>query len=181
MEQLSYGIERPLDLLEKLKWDANKLTDSPHPYDVFNFILTASVLSEWIQKFYSSNSAPESFSAPNKERNTWLLPEHSSKWIIDTSCLPNPHCEPKRHISNALSICTHTANASKHFYWADRGDITAIGSDPPIGDWYQWFFTSTAPDLYLDFQGENNGLRQIKGILMQFYAGLIEYLDGLRA
>lgn len=56
----------------------------------------------------------------------------------------------------------------------------AIGENPPIGDWYAWFFTSRGSDLYLDFQGENYGLQQIKGILIQFHTGLIEYLDGLQ-
>ena len=180
MEQLSYGIERPSDLLAKLRWDGDKLTESPHPYDVFNFVLTAAVLAEWIQKFYSSDSAPEPFSAPNKTHKVWLLPNMSPLWIGDTSCLPNPHCDFNRHIANTLSICAHTANASKHFHWKDRGDITAIGEKPPIGNWYQWFFTSRASDLYLDFQGENYGLQQIKGILLQFYTGLIEYLEGLQ-
>ena len=181
MQQLSYGIERPHDLLVKLRWDADKLNASPHPYDVFNFVLTAAVLAEWIQKFYLSEFVPEPFSAPTKERKDWLLPNGSSQWIVDTRCLPNRHCDFRRHIANALSICTHTANASKHFHWQDRGDINAIGENPPISDYYQYFFTSTAPDLYLDFQGENYGLQQIKGILLQFYTGLIEYLDGLRA
>jgi hypothetical protein len=180
MKQLSYGIDNPRNLLAKLKWDANKLTESPHPYDVFNFILTAAILAEWIQKFYVSESAPEPFSAPTKKRHTWLLPDGSSQWIVDTSCLPNPHCDFRRHIANALSICSHTANATKHFHWHDRGDIIAIGEDPPIGDWYQYFFTSTDADIYLDFQGESYGLQQIKGILIQFYEGLIEYLDKLR-
>lgn len=180
MEQLSYGIAQPSDLLAKLRWDADKLTKSPHPYEVFNFILTAAVLAEWIQKFYSSDSAPEPFSAPTKRRKVWLLPSMSPKWIGDTSCLPNRHCDFKRHIANALSICAHTANASKHFHWNDGGDITAISENPPIGDWYQWFFTSRESDLYLDFQGENYGLQQIKGILIQFHTGLIEYLDSIQ-
>ncbi len=178
MEQFSYGIERPSDLLSKLKWDAEKLTRTPHPYDVFNFILTAAVLAEWIQKFYSSASVPEPFSGPKNE--VWVLPNMSPQWIVNTHCLPNPRCDFKRHITNVLSICAHTANASKHFHWADRGHITAIGSDPPISNWYQYFFTSREPDIYLDFQGENYGLQQIKGILLQFYAGLIEYLEGLQ-
>ena len=180
MWHFSYGIAQPSDLLAKLRWDANKLTDSPHPYDVFNFVLTAAVLAEWIQKFYSSDSVEEPFSAPTKERQDWQIPEMSPKWIRDTSCIPNRFGDFKRDIANALSICTHTANASKHFHWADRGNITAIGADPPISDFYQYFFTSTAPDLYLDFQGENYGLQQIKEILLQFYAGLIEHLDGLQ-
>lgn len=178
MAQFSYGIKRPADLLAKLKQDGEKLTTSPHPYDVFNFIVTAAVLAEWIQKFYCSSSVPKSFSAPGKECKTWLLPEVSPQWITDTTCLPNRGCDFKRHISNVLSICMHTANASKHFHWQDQGEIKAIGSSPPIRNYSQWFFTSTVPDLYLDFEGENYGLQQIKNILLQFYAGLIEYFEG---
>lgn len=179
MAHLSYGIERPSDLLSKLNWDAKKLTSSTHPYDVFNFMLTAAVLAEWIEKFYLSASVPEPFSVPTKDRKTWMLPSISPQWIADTSCLPNPHNGVLRHIENALSICRHTANASKHFDWNDRGDVSAIGRDPPIHDWYNYFFTSTAPDLYLSFQGENYGLQQIKGIVLQFYAGQIAYLDSV--
>lgn len=177
MKHFSYGISKPSDLLAKLNWDAEKLTQSPHPYDVFNFILTAAVLAEWIQQFYRSGSAPEPFTAPKKAGSSWRLPEMSRQWISDTACLPNRHCDVRRHISNALSICTHTANASKHFHWKDHGHLQAIGTNPPIGNWYQFYFTSRMPDLYLDFQGENYGLQQIKGILLQFYAGLIAYLD----
>ncbi|WP_348945179.1 hypothetical protein ABHF33_00800 [Chitinibacter sp. FCG-7] len=39
MQALSYGIKQPSDLLAKLKWDADKLTESPKPYDVFNFVI----------------------------------------------------------------------------------------------------------------------------------------------
>lgn len=181
MQQLSYGIERPSDLLAKLKWDADKLTEKPHPYDVFNFVLTAAILAEWIQRFYASNSAPQPFSAPTGGRKEWLIPETAAEWIHDHSCLPNRYCDYRRHITNVLSICAHTANATKHFHWHDGGDITAIGDDPPIEDWYQYFFTSTAPDLYLDFQGEHYGLQQIKGILLQFFTGLVAYLDKTRS
>lgn len=180
MKQFSYGIKRPDDLLAKLKQDGEKLTPSPHPYDVFNFVVTAAVLAEWIQKFYCSCAAPKSFSAPSKTRKTWLLPEISSQWITDTTCLPNRGCDFNRHISNVLSICTHTANASKHFHWQDQGEVQAISASPPIRNFYQWFFTSTAPDLYLNFEGENYGLQQIKSILLQFYTGLIKYLDELQ-
>lgn len=181
MERLSYGIRKPSDLLKKLRWNADKLTRSPHPYDIFDFMLTAAVLAEWIEQFYSAQSVMKQFSAPGRSCKAWILPDISSQWIDNTSCLPNPHCDLKRHIANALSICIHTANASKHFHWKDHGDITSIGHDPPIGGWYQWFFTSTVPDLYIEFQGENYGLQQIKDILLQFYTGLIEYFDGLYA
>lgn len=180
MEKLSYGIECPHDLLSKLRWDADKLNESPHPYDVFNFILSAAILAEWIQKYYLTTSAQEPFSPPNGGEKNWQLPSMSEQWIIDTSCLPNPHCDFKHHISNTLSICTHTANASKHYHWKDNGSIRAIGETPPISNWYQYFFTTRIPDLYLDFQGENYGLQQIRGILIQFYTGLIEYYESAK-
>lgn len=177
MQHLSYGMQHPLDLLSKLKLDAEKLTRTPHPYEVFNFVVTAAVLAEWIQKFYVSESAPEPFASPNKKRNTWLIPRISPQWIKNRDCIPNREGNVERDIANALSICAHTANATKHFHWNDQGAVSAIGETPPIGDWYQYFFTSTAPDLYVCIYGENYGLQQVKDILLQFYAGLIEYLD----
>ncbi len=185
MEQLSYGLEQPRDLLEKLKWEADKLGELPHAYDVFNFIVTAAVLAEWIQQAYSSNLDSDPFAAPAKTKKkgqnisqeNWLIPSKAVHWINDTSCLPNPYLDVRYHIENALSICSHTANASKHFHWKDGHSITRIEEGPQIGDYYQYFFTSTAPDLYLEFEGDYYGLQQIKGILLQFYTGLIHYLE----
>jgi hypothetical protein len=179
MGHLSYGISHPRELFAKLRWEGDRLTPSPHAYDVFNFILTAAVLAEWLQIFYRAASAPEHFSAPTNERKTWLLPRMTQQWISDVSCVPNPHDGIERHVENVLSICLQTANASKHFRWTDRGDIRSIGETPPINSFYSYFFTSTEPDLYLEFQGENYGLQQIKGILLQFYAGQISYLEVL--
>ncbi len=177
MQQLSYGIERPCDLLEKLEWEADKLSNKPHAYDVFNFMLTAAVLAEWIQKYYSSDSVPDPFAEPKKGQCNWLIPSKAAQWISDTSCLPNPYLDVRYHIENALSICSHTANASKHFHWKDRRSITRIEVEPQVNDWYQYFFTSTAPDLYVEFKEDYYGLQQIKGILLQFYRGLIHYLE----
>lgn len=177
MAHLSYGIECPRDLLRKLEWDAEKLSESPHPYDVFNFMLTAAALAEWIQKFYSSDTAPEPFAVPIKDRPSWLLPRTAAQWIVDTNCVPNTQGGILRDIANALSICRHIANASKHFYWNDQRNVSAIGRDPPIRDFYAYCFTSTAPDLYVSYQNENYGLQQIKDILLQFYAGQIAYLE----
>ncbi len=144
MERFSYGLEHPSDLLSKLNWDAEKLTSSPHPYDIFNFMLTAAVLAEWIEQFYLSASTPEPFAVPIKTRG-WLIPNIAPQWITDITCLPNPHNGILRHIESSLSICRHTANASKHFHWNDGGTISAIGKDPQIRDWYSYLFTSTAP------------------------------------
>ncbi len=163
----------PHDLLRKLEIDGGKLGAEPNPYDIFNFVVTAAVLAEWIQKAYGTNSLPEPFAAPNKHCSAWRIPPDAESWMNDLSCIPNPHNGVIRHIVNALSICYHTANASKHFYWHDGSTIQAIGIKPPIRGWYQWTFTSRQPDLYVTIKGENYGLKQLKGILLQFYRGLL--------
>ncbi|ACD89735.1 hypothetical protein Clim_0649 [Chlorobium limicola DSM 245] len=177
VDTLSYGLSRPTQLLEKLELDAAKLCSSPNPYDVFNFIVTAAVLAEWTKNYYKTDDGPTPFGPPTKVKDEWTLPGTCEKWITDTTCLPNPAGGVTRHIQHMLSICAHTANASKHFHWGDRGQIEAIGDKPPIKDWYQYFFTSTAPDLYVTYRGENYGLQQIKGTLLQFYRGLISQLE----
>jgi hypothetical protein len=176
---LSYGLVEPRQLLEKLQADAEKLSATPHPYDVFNFIITAAVLAEWIKQHYETEYVDDPFWSPKKDGQGWAIPTVAEQWISDTTCFPNPANGIARHISNALEICCLTANASKHFHWRDRGRVEAIGSDPPIGNWYQYLFTSTKPDLYVTYKGENYGLQQIRGILIQFYSGLISHLEGL--
>jgi len=174
---LSYGLSCPRDLLEKLKFDADRLSHKPQPYEIFNFIVTAAVLGEWIQKYYSDKSDRPAFRRPQEGNAGWTLPAESAFWISDASCIPNPESGVERHISNVLSICAFTADASKHFHWCDKGAVSEIGSDPPIGNWSQYFFTSTSPDIYLTYRGENYGLQQIKGIIVQFYTALIVYFD----
>ncbi len=52
MNSMSYGINQPLDLLAKLIADGSKIAASPHPHDIFNFLVTAAVLNEWVGKYY---------------------------------------------------------------------------------------------------------------------------------
>ena len=177
VQTLSYGLTKPRELLAKLESDGEKLGSNPHPYDVFNFFVTASVLAEWTQKYYQTREAADPFRSPSKDEEVWQLPSLSEQWISDTSCVPNPASGVDWHIRNVLSICAHTANASKHFRWADKGHVESIASEPPIADWYQYFFTSKAPDLYVTFRGENYGMQQIKGILLQFYDGILAHLE----
>lgn len=90
IKTLSYGLTHPRQLLEKLQFDAEKLGHSPHPNDVFNFVVTAAVLAEWAEKFYQPDKAVDSFCLLNRENNRrWHLPRASAEWISDTSCLPN--------------------------------------------------------------------------------------------
>jgi hypothetical protein len=177
MSQLTYGIEKPSNLFEKLNSDAAKLTSNPHPHDVFNFFVTAAVLNEWVFKFYNGYRTVDQISIAKKKRDFNQLPVTSSTWISDQACLPNRHCDVRRHIMNAMCICWDTANASKHYQWVEKSAVKAIESAPIIGNYYQYFFTSREADLYIDYGGECYGLSQLRGIVLQFYKGLLEHVD----
>ncbi|WPL17497.1 hypothetical protein Thiowin_02516 [Thiorhodovibrio winogradskyi] len=177
MAVLSYGIETPKHLLKKLEHEANQLTETPHPYCVFNFLLTAAVLAEWVHKYYESYNLPDPFRCPTKRVRTWIVPNQAIKWITERGCFPYPDGERKKQLIQVLAICRHIANASKHFHWQDSKEIQAIGTSPPIVNWSQYFFTSTAPDIYVTIDRVNFGLQQIKVMLLQFYAPLLDYLD----
>lgn len=177
MSHLSYGLEKPVDLLQKLKLDASKLTATPHPHDVFNFVITAAVLNEWIKKYYADDPLVIDMIQAKEAMD---FPLEAVKWIADHSCLPNRDCDVRRHILNAMSICWDTANASKHYHWTSSRSsrVTAIQTAPVIKSWYQYFCTSRAPDLYIEYGGEYYGLSQLCGILLQFYTGLLCHIEG---
>lgn len=172
MLEMSYGLNTPADILEKLRYEAKKIDETPHPYEIFNFIVTAAVLNEWITRNYVENEVVLAMNQARSKQNFELIPDVASSWITDRACLPNQHCDTRRHITNALGLCWDTANASKHFHWFSTTGVRAIAEEPIVGDWYQYFFTSCEPDLYIDYGGECYGLRQIRGILLQFYTGL---------
>lgn len=171
MADLSYGISTPEDLLEKLRRDVAKLTHEPHPDDVFNFIITAATLSEWLRKVFRGNELVEAIWSGLASRDWQALPVDVGEWIRDTSCVPNRHCDIRRHVLNVLALCWDIAAASKHFHW--QGAVRDVQPKPIVGDWYQYFFTSVAPDLYVDYDGEVYGLSQISGLVLQFYQGVL--------
>lgn len=173
---LSYGLSYPSQLFEKLERDADLLSPNPSPDMVFNFIITAAVLAEWISKHYKTNKSSTPF-VLGKDKEEWVLPDMCESWIADTTCVPRLTGTITYHIKNMLSICTYTANASKHFHWKDSGLIDYIGDQPKISNWHQYFSASRNQDLYVTYCGENYGLQQIKGTLLQFYRGLIEHFE----
>ena len=59
MQVVSYGFSRPRDLFEKLQRDAAKLSAQPSPDDVFNFLVTAASLNEWVNRFYKDSPLVE--------------------------------------------------------------------------------------------------------------------------
>lgn len=175
MLQTHYGIIEPVMLLEKLEFDALQLSNEPIAYNVFNFLVTASSLNEWTRKVYKGQSVADSISDALKKKDFTLLTTLVTDWIEDKNCLPNKHCDVRRHIYNVINICWDTANASKHFDWP-KSRIRKIKDSPIIENYYQFFFSSREPDLYFDYGGESYSMSQIKDILLQFYRGALTHL-----
>lgn len=171
MEVLSYGFSRPEDLFEKLKRDAAKLNAKPDPDDVFNFLVTAASLNEWVSKIYKGVALVDAVASAVKARNWKAFPCGEPTWIADISCIPNRYIDERHHIVNALRVCWETAGASKHFYW--EGSVKDVQPEPIVSDWYQYFFASVETDLYVDYDGEAYGISQIRGIILQFYQELL--------
>ncbi len=175
MATMSYGISKPKDLLEKLQHDAIELNYPYNPHHIFNFIITAYSLSEWIQKYYNSHKRVDAFKIGKGKLDSWKLPKNASNWV-EAKYLPTG-TNYEFHIKDALSICNHSANASKHYYWKDSECILSIEENPKISDWYQWFFQSRARDLFVNIEDRNYSFNQLKNIVIQFYSGLIAHYD----
>jgi hypothetical protein len=113
MQVVSYGFSRPKDLFEKLKRDAAKLSAQPSPDDVFNFLVTAASLNEWVKKFYKDSPLVERIVGAVKARKWETFPLARTPWLADGSCVPNGYLDERHHIINALRICWETAGASQ--------------------------------------------------------------------
>lgn len=174
MEHVSYGFSKPEHLVEKLRRDGAKLSPEPDPDNVFNFLVTTAAAYEWIRSAFAGNELMEAIAGSLKGGGWESMPVQTGGWIEDRSCLPNKHCDVRHHIVNVLRICRFGAGASKHFRW--EGSVNAIKPEPIVGNWYQYFFTSTVPDLYIDYGGEVYGLSQVRDIAQQFFDGLIKHL-----
>lgn len=177
MQRIAFGIDSPKELFEKLSFEAERLDAEIHPYDVFNFFITASVLYEWVKKHYKNSHFVKCITSAITEKKAPLIPELTLEWIMDISCIPNHERDFRFDIFNVISACNYTANASKHYHWFKCNPVTAVETKPQIKDWYQYFFTALEPGLYIEIDNHYYNLRQIKEILLQYYSGLIGYLE----
>jgi hypothetical protein len=76
-----------------------------------------------------------------------------------------------------LNINHYIYTASKHFIWFKQSGILAIDKEPKIKNWYQYFFTEIGPGVYIEYKDMYYSIQQIRAILIQFYQGLIPYLE----
>lgn len=178
ISSLSYGISSPAELFEKLKSDARRLNERPHPHDIFNFIITSAVLNEWIRKAHKSKAEVLEFSEA-LDRGDWRrLPKGTEGWVADRSRMLKTGPDVRFHVLNILQLTWQTANASKHFHWTNTSGVTDIQTAPIVRSWSQYFFASRAPDLYVEYEGQTYALSEIREVLLQFFAGLLAAVDG---
>lgn len=177
MKRIAFGIDSPNELLGKLRFEGQRLDNEIHPYDVFNFFITASILYEWIQKHYKNCAFVDNLVLAVKEENALLIPTLALDWIIDKNCIPNNARDFRFDILNVVNVCWFTANASKHYHWYKTNPVTAVETEPQIKNLYQYFFTSVEPSLYIEINEQYYNLKQIKDIILQFYSGFIAYLE----
>jgi hypothetical protein len=173
---LSYGISTPEELFEKLKADGVRLTAQPHPHDVFNFVITSAVLNEWIRKVYRNKGVVREFAEALDKADWNLLPQSTTDWLIDRPHILQAGPDIRYHVLNILRLTWHTANASKHFHWTSSSGVTDIQPEPIVGDYFQYFFTSPDPDLYVEYDGHAYGLSEIRSVLEQFFEGLLRHI-----
>jgi hypothetical protein len=178
--EISYVIQEPLELLDKFIYEAEKIKGIPNKYDFFNFIVTASVMSEWICKHYESVISPDLKSTLKGKSDTGL-PLESEDWVSNKTCLPNAALGASRYILNSIRICWVTTNATKHYKWEKATDINSIGTTAKINNHYDYFFTSVEEGLYIRYNNENYSIEQIKDILVQFYPKFVAYLEALKS
>lgn len=176
---ISYVMKEPSELLDKLLFEAENIVGIPNKYHFFNFVITAAILSEWILKHYKQVIPYDLRDVLEGKSNTCkLLMVEADNWIEDKSCLPNSAQGAARHILNSIRICWHTTNATKHYQWIKK-DIDSIGTEAPINNFYDYFFTSVEESVFIRYKEENYTIVQIKDILIQFYPKLIGYLESL--
>lgn len=178
LTDLSYGLSTPSDLLKKLYFDGERLVGIPHPYDLFNFFITAAVLNEWIIKYYREE-LDEELKLAIEGKNPEKLPEYINKWVEENSLFPAQDTNLHLYISDSILICHEIANVTKHFHWFDESKVTAIEESPTIKDWYQYFFTSRKESVFVEFDDRYYSVAQIRLLLTTFYKGLIERLNSM--
>ena len=145
MSTLSYGIKHPQDLLKKLDYDWNAVEESLGKlknnedtfddkilsYNVFNFIVTTAVLREWILKYYEDTICDNLKKAMEPDiKYVEGFPVETLSWIRDKTEITNPDYDLREQIQNCLAICRYACNASKHFHWQSKSNISAIDSSP---------------------------------------------------
>jgi len=74
MVHLTYGLHSPCDLLKKLKFEAERLEQNFNSYDLFNFVVTAYHLCDWVHKVHKNLNIP--LDLANASKHFGIDPNH---------------------------------------------------------------------------------------------------------
>lgn len=120
------GINTSLDMFEKLKFESNRLQQEWHPYDAFNFLVTAwHLFEDW------TNS--------DDPRALCRLKRHRDKLPIPMNLL--------------LDVVRDLVNGSKHFKLtsnaASKRRVGEVHTGNEVG-WYSYFFHENMPAVTVE-------------------------------
>ena len=120
------GIESSLDMFEKLKYESARLQKGWHPYDAFNFLVTAwHLFADW-------PNSDDSKALSRMKRHRRRLPEA---------------------MNLLLDAVRDLVNGSKHFYLepaaADKRRVSEVHTGDEVGI-YEWFFHEDLPAVTVE-------------------------------
>lgn len=172
------GISTPRDLILKLQYELDKIKIERNDYDIFNFIITSAILSEWIPKHYKEIDDAKNYKTAVTSNNSWnLLPKKSEDWIPEFNHHLNSGPEIRYHIVNAIRLAWQITNASKHYEWRSSSQVTEIQKNPIVRNWHQWTFSSRNLDIYFEFEGHSYSFSEIQHLILNFHKNFVDFLD----
>lgn len=150
------GIRSSLGMYEKLKYESLRLQDGWHPYDAFNFIVTAWHLFEDWKK------SDDSSSLNRQKRSRAKLPDQ---------------------MNLVLNVIRDLANGSKHFELtpeaARKRRVTEVHSGKEVG-WYSYFFHESLPAVTVD-QHWYFSIRVLNNIIIRYFDWVFDDTSAVKA
>ncbi len=140
----SIGIKTCLDLYEKLKFDSSRIreNDSYHDYDIYNFVVTAHHLNEWILKDKINR------------------PQLSTKKIKRQPSI----------IKRIMAVLEEIANCNKHMHLDESNEKNKSVLEtqkPEIRSWWSYYKNKPLPGITLK-DGYLN-IAEIESLVMKYF------------
>jgi len=146
--RIDYGLNDCYQLFDKLKYDGERLLKGHHPYDFFNFIVTAyHLLKDWIKNDYLKRPK---YACKKVERSRQRYPE----------------------IDLLLNLIDDIANGSKHFYKKDPRLENIEICPPEIRSWSAYF--RNQPMIYVSTNGYFFSSMTLHSIIMKYVAWIFD-------
>ena len=138
------GIESSLDMFEKLKFESLRLQQGWHPYDAFNFLVTAYHLFE----DWSKSDDSRALCRMKRQRNR----------------LPT-------EMNFVLDVVRDLVNGSKHFYLktsaAEKRRIGEVHTGEEVG-WFEYFFHEDLPAVTVE-ENWYFSIRVLNNLVMAYF------------